>query len=90
MTSPRKAKLLEVMEQSKHSMQETDSAIKEWGLAHDAYNKAVTEKPAKGRRSGTDLENLRRHALGSYEMLLDLLRIHSDNLAHLHALKGLL
>ncbi len=76
------------MEQARNSKNEVDACSKEWALAHDAYNAAVTEQPARGRRSGTDLEDLRRHAHGAYEALLDCLRIHSDNLAHLAALKG--
>lgn len=76
------------MVQAKNSSSEASAATKEWTLAHDAYNTAVTEQPRKGRRSGTDLEDLRMHAMGAYEALLDCLRIHSDNLAHLAALKG--
>lgn len=88
--SERRKKLLAAMDQARNSIKEVEASTKEWGLAHDAYNKAVTENPRKGVRSGTDLENLRRHAVGAYEALLDGLRIHSDNLAHLNALKGTL
>lgn len=76
------------MAQSDQSKLDVDACAKEWALAHDAYNDAVTEQPKKGRRSGTDLEDLRRHAIGAYEALMDALRIHSDNIAHLAALKG--
>lgn len=76
------------MAQARWSKQCIDACQREWAIAHDAYNLAVTEQPRKGRRSGTDLENLRMHAMGAYEALLDALRIHSDNLAHLAALKG--
>ena len=37
-----------------------DMIHREQAMAHNAYNTAMTEAPAKGRRSGTDLENLRR------------------------------
>lgn len=74
--------------QTTDSKAAVDSSSREWALAHDAYNDAVTTQPAKGRRSGTDLEDLRRHAQGAYEALLDALRIHSENLAHISALRG--
>jgi hypothetical protein len=86
--SPRAEAIRKAMAQCDHTKVEVDSCSKEWALAHNAYNAAVTEQPRKGRRSGTDLEDLRRHAEGAYEALLDALRIHSDNLAHLAALKG--
>lgn len=74
--------------QSRHSKETIDACSREWSIAHNNYNAAVTEQPRKGRRSGTDLEDLRLHAVGAYEALMDALRIHSDNLAHLAALKG--
>jgi hypothetical protein len=76
------------MAQSRWSKQCIDACQREWAIAHDAYNDAVTEQPRKGRRSGSDLEDLRLHSISAYEALLDALRIHSDNLAHLAALKG--
>lgn len=86
--SSRTEALQKGISQARHSKIEVDASSREWALAHDAYNTACTEQPRKGRRSGTDLEDLRRHAIGAYESLLDSLRIHSDNLAHLAALKG--
>jgi hypothetical protein len=86
--SPRADAIRTAMTQSKDSLAIVESCAREQALAHNAWNAAVTEQPRKGRRSGTDLENLRMHALGAYEALLDAMRIHSDNLAHLAALKG--
>jgi hypothetical protein len=88
--SPRIDALRRGMAQAKSSKAAVASNEREWALAHNAYNAAVTEQPRKGRRSGTDLEDLRLHVLSAYESLLDSLRIHSDNLAHLSALKGTL
>lgn len=86
--STRKDKLREAYEQCRHSKADVEACNREYALAHNAYNDAMTESPAKGRRSGTDLENLRLHALSAYEALLDAMRIHHDNLAHAAALKG--
>ena len=88
MSPARKEAIVKAMAQSRNSKSAIDSCHKEYALAHNAYNAAVVEMPRKGRRSGTDLEDLRLHAMSAYEMLLDVLRIHSDNIAHLHALKG--
>ncbi len=88
MSPARREALLKAMDQSRSSKFAIDCCHKEYALAHNAYNAAVVEQPRKGRRSGTDLEDLRLHALSAYEALLDALRIHSDNIAHLHALKG--
>jgi hypothetical protein len=76
------------IQHAQSSRRAVDSCQREWALAHNAYNSAVTEQPRKGRRSGTDLEDLRMHTMGAYEALLDAMRIHSDNLAHLAAIKG--
>lgn|GEM_PF-6122198 len=76
------------IQHAQSSRRAVDSCQKEWALAHNAYNAAVTEQPYKGRRSGTDLEDLRMHSIGAYEALLDSMRIHHDNLAHLAAIKG--
>ncbi|USN14976.1 hypothetical protein PAPPERLAPAPP_00490 [Brevundimonas phage vB_BpoS-Papperlapapp] len=86
--STRKDKLREAIQQAKVSLAQITIVHREQALAHNAYNSAMTEAPAKGRRSGTDLENLRLHAVTAYEALLDAMRIHHDNLAHLAALKG--
>lgn len=86
--SPRQEKMREAIQQAKASLAQIDMIHREQAMAHNAYNTAMTEAPAKGRRSGTDLENLRLHAVTAYEALLDALRIHHDNLAHLAALKG--
>jgi hypothetical protein len=86
--STRKDKLREALDQCRHSKADVESINREYALAHNAYNAAMTEAPAKARRSGTDLENLRLHALSAYEALLDAMRIHHDNLAHAAALKG--
>ena len=88
--SARKEKLREAIQQAKASLTQITAIHREQAMAHNAYNDAMTEAPAKGRRSGTDLENLRLHAVTAYEALLDALRIHHDNLAHLAALKGTL
>lgn len=88
--SARKEKLREAIQQAKASLTQITAIHREQAMAHNAYNSAMTEAPAKGRRSGTDLENLRLHAVAAYEALLDILRIHHDNLAHLAALKGTL
>lgn len=86
--STRNDKLREAIQQTKASLAAVASVHREQAMAHNAYNAAVTEAPAKGRRSGTDLENLRLHAVSAYELLLDTMRIHHDNLAHLAALRG--
>lgn len=86
--SRRTERLHEAIAQTKVTQEMFESCSKEWALAHDAYNKAVTEAPRKGRRSGTDFHNLRMHAEGAYEHLLDIMRVHSDNLAHIAALQG--
>jgi hypothetical protein len=80
--------LRKAMAQAKFSREAIDFANKEQAMAHNAFNDAVVAQPKKGRHSGTDLEDLRLHAVGAYEALLDALRIHSENLAHLAALKG--
>lgn len=64
------------------------SCQREWAIAHNLYNDVMTTQPALGRRSGTELEDLRRHLIGAYEALLDAMRVHSDNHAHLRVLKG--
>lgn len=76
------------MAQAESSKTALEAAKKEWTLAHDAYNRVLTEQPRKGRHSGTDLEDLRLHVMSAYEALWDCMRVHSDNLAHLAALKG--
>ena len=86
--STRKDKLKEAIQQAKASLLMVTSVHREQALAHNAYNAAMTETPGKGRRSGADLEDLRLHAVSAYEALLDAMRIHHDNLAHLAALKG--
>lgn len=87
--SPSRAEAIrKALAQSRNSQSEVESCAREHALAHDAYNRACVERPRKGRMSGTDFEDLRRHVLSAYEMLLDCLRIHSDNLFHLAALKG--
>lgn len=87
--NPSRAKAIkETLAQLNVSEADVKACVQEWAIVHDTYNTACTENPSRGRRSGTDFENLRRHAVGAYEALLDALRIHSDNHAHLAALKG--
>jgi hypothetical protein len=88
--SARRQKVLDAMEQCRNSQAEVEACAKEHALAHDKFNSMMVERPRKGRFSGTEVENHRLHALSAYEALLDSLRIHSDNLAHLAALKGTL
>lgn len=88
--STRRQKILDVMAQCRQSDADFKACTREWALAHDKLNAMLTASPRKGRHSGTDVENHRLHALSAYEALLDALRIHSDNLAHLAALKGTL
>lgn len=86
--SPRKSAIIKAIADAHASRVDVESLSREYTLAHNAFNTAVTEAPTRGRRSGTDLENLRLHAVSAYEALLDMMRIHHDNLAHLQALKG--
>lgn len=84
----RRQRILETTAQTHVSKAAVDSNHQEWAMAHNRYNAVMTETPGKGRRSGTDLEDLRLHCVAAYESLLDSMRIHHDNLAHLAALKG--
>jgi hypothetical protein len=86
--SVRREKIQDAMQQCRNSQAEVEACAKEHALAHDRFNSMMVERPSKGRHSGTDVENHRLHALSAYEALLDSLRIHSDNLTHLAALKG--
>jgi hypothetical protein len=88
--SVRREKIVDAMQQCRNSEAEVVSCAKEHAIAHDTFNRMMVERPRKGVRSGTEVENHRLHALCAYEAVLDSLRIHSDNLAHLYALKGTL
>ncbi|AXQ68619.1 hypothetical protein HOU00_gp080 [Caulobacter phage CcrPW] len=87
MSPSRRKALREAVEHCGVSKIEVEACQREYVLAHDAYNALVTENPPK-KRSGTTIENMRRHALAAYEALLDAMRVHSDNLAHIAALRG--
>lgn len=67
-----------------------ESAKKEWAMAHDSYNDFMTSQPKTGRNSGFNVEQMRLRCEASYEALLDALRLHSDNMAHVAALRGTL
>lgn len=86
--SIRKEKMREAVQHVKASLAAVEAINREYALAHNAYNAVMTETPGKGRHSGTAVENLRLHALSAYEALLDAMRVHHDNLAHLAALRG--
>lgn len=86
--SERRQRIRETIAQTKVSKDAVNANHHERALAHNAYNAMMTAMPALGRRSGSDVEDLRLHAVSAYESLLDAMRIHHDNLAHLQALKG--
>lgn len=90
MSPSRRKALKEAVEHCHVSKIEVEACQREYALAHDAYNALVTERPRKGKRSGTVVENMRRQAIATYEALLDAMRVHSDNLAHIAALRGTL
>lgn len=87
--SPSRYKALqEAIALSNHSLKGVNQAAKVWSVVHDRYNDTMTQQPRVGRHSGHHLQALHNAALSAYEALLDALRVHSDNLAHLAALKG--
>lgn len=90
MSPSRAAALRSALDDLKSSKATLTAAQREWAIAHNAYNDRAVEQPKKGKRSGTDVEILRLHCISAYEIVLDALRIHSDNLAHVAALKGTL
>lgn len=81
-------KINEALKETVISLAAVNSSNKEWMLAHDAFNAMVTAQPRKGRNSGSALDNLWLHATAAYEALLDAMRVHSENVAHLNVLKG--
>lgn len=86
--SARKDAIKKAIADATASRRDIDSLNQEYALAHNAFVKLMTTTPTKGRVSGTDVETLRLQCLATYESLLDHIRIHHDNLAHLAVLKG--
>ncbi len=77
------------MAQCTSSLTAVKSCEKEYAIRHDCYIHIAEElQPKTGRHSGSDLEDMKQQALAAYEALLDNIRIHRDNLAHLAVLKG--
>ena len=88
MSPSRAAALRKALAECKESKAYLTAAQREWAVAHNAYNDQAVAQPKKGKISGSETESLRLHCVSSYEMVLDALRVHSENLAHVAALKG--
>lgn len=89
--SPSRAEALrKALADCKESKAALSAANREWAIAHNAFNDQAVAQPKKGKVSGSQAESLRLLCVASYEAVLDALRIHSENLAHVSALKGTL